>query len=415
MSFGISQNDPYLMNLMAFYNSLPGSLSWKNTDGLYIWNNQAFLNDIGIDKSILGKNDNELWPKEYASLVENDKKVLSTNSTHNFEETLSVNNKKQHFITIRSPLKDANNQTMGIIINLISLSKVENYHAFSAEEVKSFEKNSKLSDHYLKNIIESVPGSIYWKNRTGVWIGCNNYTLKTTGIPSAEDLLGKTDYELWPEHAKELRENDIKVMSTGCTLSREESVILPNGKKRYFAAAKMPLRDLDGNIIGVVGNSIDITELKETQEKLEKAKEAAEAADIAKTEFIANMSHDIRTPLSGVVGLGGIVEKEITDLSARSKVHDMVKSADELLNMLNEILDVVSLGNITVAEIHEEPFELLHLVQTIIDLEQSSVDLKKIQLLQSIDEKIPPLLVGDHKKIHHTERARGNETKFVVS
>lgn len=117
---------------------------------------------------------------------------------------------------------------------------------------------------------------------------------------------------------------------------------------------------------------------------------------------------------SNVVGLGSIVEKEISDPNQRAKVHDMVKSADELLNMLNEILDVVTLGNISVNEIHDDPFDLFYLIQTILDLEKSSVDLKKIQLNCNIDEKIPKILIGDHKKIHHIIlNLVGNAIKFT--
>ncbi|PJD93039.1 MAG: hypothetical protein CK423_08120, partial [Legionella sp.] len=144
------------------------------------------------------------------------------------------------------------------------------------------------------------------------------------------------------------------------------------------------------------------------------AKEIAETASNAKTEFIANMSHDIRTPLSGVVGLGMLAEQEIESPSPKTKVHDMVKSAEELLNMLNKFLDVVALGNITVNNIHEEPFDLHHLVQAIVDLEQASVDLKKIQLLTFIDDNIPPVLIGDHDKIHHVIlNLVGNSIKFT--
>ena len=407
------ENDPYFINLLKIYNVLPGSLSWKDINGHYIWHNQSFLNDLGISESILGKTDSELWPEDSLSIIENDKIVFSSNKTHHFEETFSIDNKKTHFITTKSPLKNINGQIIGIVVNLIPLNNIENYHTFSAEEIKQFEKNSTISDHYLRNIIESVPGSIYWKNKEGVWIGCNNYTFKTTGI-SAENLLGKTDYELWPEYAKELRENDLKVMHTGCTLSKEESVILPNGEIRYYAAEKMPLRDLDGNIIGVIGNSIDITELKETQEKLEKAKEEADAANIAKTVFIANISHDIRTPLSGVIGLSNIIEHAEKDPKLKIHAHHIAQSADELLNMLNQVISAVSSGKLTVDDVHSEPFDLKHLIESLINLESPPAYLNHIQLETHIDDQIPNLLVGDHDKIYHIIlNLVGNALKFT--
>ncbi|PJD92777.1 MAG: hybrid sensor histidine kinase/response regulator [Legionella sp.] len=275
----------------------------------------------------------------------------------------------------------------------------------------------------LKGLIDNLPGDIYWKDQNCVWIGLNKHcaqSLQKMGFIKngiEEEVIGKTDFQLFNHTTAEVyRKNDLEVMKRKIEVTREETTYLSNGELIVLLSIKSPLLDKNGNIIGIAGNTIDITERKQIEADLRQAKTAAEAASIAKTEFIANMSHDIRTPLSGVVGLGMLAEQEIDNPSPRTKVHDMVKSADELLNMLNKFLDVVSLGNITFNDIHEEPFDLHHLVQTVIDLEQSSVDLKKINLRKSIDEHIPPILIGDHDKIHHIIlNLVGNSIKFTQS
>ena len=78
-------------------------------------------------------------------------------------------------------------------------------------------------------------------------------------------------------------------------------------RKTTILSHKEPLLDEFGEAIGVTGISMDITELKNTQKSLVEAKEKAEAANKAKTEFIANMSHDIRTPLTGVIGMASLL------------------------------------------------------------------------------------------------------------
>ena len=286
------------------------------------------------------------------------------------------------------------------------------YHVISG---KINSKNSLQHENFLlKSIIASIPGSIYWKDINGKYLGCNDFMVKVAGFSSKNDIIGKTDLELWPNQAHTFTKTDQEVMTLKCAQSVEERVDLPNGRTRFFTVEKTPLFDNEGNVIGILGNSLEITELKETQEKLEKAKIAAEAGEKAKTEFIANMSHDIRTPLSGVVGLGEIIEKEVENPKHQKMVHDMVGSSYALLDMLNSILDVISLENITVDDIHEEPFDLPHLVQAIVDLEKSSVDLKKIELLSSIDKQIPTVLFGDHKKVYHIVlNLVGNAIKFT--
>lgn len=351
IDLSILENDYFLRDLLKIYNSLPGCYCWKNTTGYYIWNNHQYLIEINTNESLVGKNDEQIWPNEYKSIIQNDKIVLSSDKIHYFEETMSINGKKQNFITTKAPLKNQYNKTIGIIVNLIPTSTVENYHTYSSPETNKIEQDSILSNNYLRNIIESVPGSIYWKNKDGVWIGANTHTFKTTGI-SAENLLGKTDYELWPEYAKELRENDIKVMSTGCTLSKEESVILPNGEKRYYAAEKMPLCDSNGNVIGIIGNSIDITELKETQEKLAKAQlEIVKEQEMRKTvmTLVGDIVHDLTTPISTIY-TDAVTLKELAP-----KLKDLIKEARESklekLNLINDAkLDYV-LNKMSISQI----------------------------------------------------------------
>ena len=269
--------------------------------------------------------------------------------------------------------------------------------------------------HYMENIIAEIPVSVYWMNKECVYLGCSNSMAKLLNLASRHDIIGKIYADLYDEKSSECyRIADKTVMDTGVSLSAEEPLYSSDGTKKIFLSNKVPLRDSSGEIIGMLGISVDITTQKNMEEDLKKAKEAAEMASFYKTEFIANMSHDIRTPLSGVVGRGEQLEKEMKNTNHRNIVHNMVRSSYALLDMLNEILDAVSIGNTSVEDIHEEPFDLPHLVQRIIDLEQSSVDLKKIELLISIDKKLPTILLGDHKKVHHIIlNLVGNAIKFT--
>ena len=104
------------------------------------------------------------------------------------------------------------------------------------------------------------------------------------------------------------------------------------------------------------------------------------------------------------------------DPRQKSLAHDLAQSGHELLNMLNEILDAVSADNINTNDLHEAPFHLHQLIQGIVDLEKSSIYLKKIQLIVHIDDRIPRCLVSDHKKIHHILlNLVGNAIKYTCT
>ncbi|KTD36801.1 sensory box histidine kinase/response regulator [Legionella nautarum] len=93
-------------------------------------------------------------------------------------------------------------------------------------------------------------------------------------------------------------------------MTAEEPLYQPDGSKLVYLSNKVPLRDEQGHVIGMLGISTEITDRKKMEDELKLAKDAAEAGDRAKTEFLANMRHDIRTPLSGIVGFSEILKTE---------------------------------------------------------------------------------------------------------
>ncbi len=265
----------------------------------------------------------------------------------------------------------------------------------------------------IKKISLCVPGNFYWKNKEEQYLGCNQTLLQTLGFKSLHELVGKTDLDLWPAHAEELKKNDEMVIREKNPVFFEETVTL-SGKIRFFTVIKMPLLDDEGNIIGILGNSLDITELKNAQTELNKAKEAAEAASHAKTEFIANMSHDIRTPLTGVVGMSKMLEESLQDPNQKQYAHWLNESGKQLLHMLNGILDVVSADNVHDSDVHEEAFNLHQVIQDIVQLERPSTLIKGLQLVTYVDENIPSSLISDATKIHRILlNLLGNAIKFT--
>lgn len=403
----------FLENIIKYS---PAMIYWKDKNSIHLGCNETFSYAVGYDnpKDIIGKTDYDLsWHSQAAKYNRDDQDVIKSGKPKlNIEDTIiDKNGETRYVITNKVPLRDLDEKIIGVLGITTDITD----RKIMEEELRK-SKTSQAQLEMLNNIIKYAPDLIYWKDKHSVHLGCNDRFAQAAGYKDQNDIIGKLDYDFpWHAQADKYLKDDQEVINSGePKLNIPEIVKTIDGEEMQMLSNKVPLKNSLGEVVGVLGITTDITPQKKIEQALKAAKEAAEAANIAKTEFIANMSHDIRTPLSGVVGLGSIVEREIPDPSQRAKVHDMVKSADELLNMLNEILDVVTLGNITVNEIYEEPFDLFYLIQTILDLEKSSVDLKKIHLNCDIDEKIPKVLMGDHKKIHHIIlNLVGNAIKFT--
>src|SRR3989344_635848 len=141
---------------------------------------------------------------------------------------------------------------------------------------------------FLQSVIARMPGHVYLKDLKGRYIGCNDQQAKTLNLPSFKSLIGKTDFELYPPYeAEKLYKTDCAVMSSGIPQSLEETSTMPNGEKRTFLSKKEPLKDLNGNIIGILGISFDITEEKIKKQTLESEQYAI--TKMALDNVISNM------------------------------------------------------------------------------------------------------------------------------
>jgi PAS domain S-box-containing protein len=302
----------------------------------------------------------------------------------------SIKNKGKKFSAVYHKILSGGEEA--ILIQSISLLPKKELVLFSEiyPPIKDFnqylwDEKEKLAV-YLNNIVENVPASIYWKDVNSVILGGSKLHTELTGYSDSKAVIGKTDYDFaWKGQAERIIENDLFVMKNKQMISFEERAKLPDGGIHVFLTQKSPLKGRLGEIIGVLGVSIDITELKNTQKKLKKAKLAAEAANCAKTEFLANMSHDIRTPLTGIIGLSQLLEHRLVITEDKEDLRLMHQASERLLNLLNNVLDVASLENVDETEIKLESFSLLDLSQALKGLLSPSAKLKGLSLHVNVD------------------------------
>jgi len=125
----------------------------------------------------------------------------------------------------------------------------------------------------FENFMNNIPYSVYFKNKEGRLLQVSKHYLKQKGAPSidsANELIGKTDFEFYPENfAKTAREDELRIMETGKPLiGKEEKIKISKNEEIYLLTTKAPLYDDEGDIIGILGTAIDITEHKKFEKKL---------------------------------------------------------------------------------------------------------------------------------------------------
>ncbi|MFA6216793.1 MAG: PAS domain-containing protein [Candidatus Omnitrophota bacterium] len=139
-------------------------------------------------------------------------------------------------------------------------------------ERKQREEESKNSQRLLQRIIDLLPIRVFWKDKNLKYIGCNEIFAKDAGKNSAEDLIGKDDYQMgWHEQAKIYQADDQAVIKSGkAKLNFEEPQTTPEGGKIWLKTSKVPLIDSKGNEIGILGTYEDITKRKQEESELQK-------------------------------------------------------------------------------------------------------------------------------------------------
>jgi PAS domain S-box-containing protein len=184
---------------------------------------------------------------------------------------------------------------------------------------------------YIETIINCLPGSVYWKDKQGRYLGCNKVVAEMAGYERPEDVIGKSDFELcWKEFAREWRNLDEEVMRTGKTLVRNENVRLANKKVIIALSVKTPFLNSHGETIGIIGTSLlDVTDKKLLAQELTeiRTKEAQ-----AKMNCAAQVSHDIRSPLAAL----NTVLKDLSAVSEDKRliIRNAVRRINDISNNL---------------------------------------------------------------------------------
>ena len=193
-----------------------------------------------------------------------------------------------------------------------------------------------LMDTILSNVfVEITVKDIFNGFR---YIYFNKAAEEFTGV-KAEDILGKTDFELFPDsrRAHEIRTEDYHTIKTGRMVKEMVEYEKPNGEVRIVNIVRLLITNPDPGaspLLLVMLN--DITEQRQDQLALMKVQEA----DKMKNAFIANMSHEIRTPLNAIVGFAHLVT-ETTNASEQREYFSIInKNCDLLLKLINDILDL---------------------------------------------------------------------------
>ena len=202
-------------------------------------------------------------------------------------------------------------------------------------------------------------------------------------------------------------------LSADRPLHWESSFPAADGSQIWVESIASPLSSHNQGFTGIVGVTRDITSRKKIILELEAAREQACAASRAKSLFLAHMSHEVRTPMNGVLGMLQLLQMTSLDDEQQDYVKTATESGRSLLTIINDILDYsrIEAGKL---QLNPEPFAIREMVRTLIASFKAAVNPRRVALNSFIDEAVPDQIVADHVRIRQIlYNLVGNAVKFT--
>jgi len=316
---------------------------------------------------------------------------------------------------------DNNTTKEGMLLwNILPLREKQNINGMlvTGVDITAWMQSSHKANNnpFFNYLIDILPYAIFWKDKNSVFQGCNKAFATHAGLTSPQDIIGKTDYDMpWTkEESATYRLDDKGVLTSGKSLlHKEELHHSADGRVITISVSKVPLINEQNEVYGVLGIYHDVTNQKIVEKEFRDAIKKAEVANHAKLEFIRNISHDIRTPLSGIIGMAHHLQEKCQDVVIKQGIVDILQAGSGLLALFNEVIEMIR-SEATEGTNRQVKFCLQSIVTKVVAMFQPCIKEKGLKLEVQYDPKLPRYVLGNNSHIYRIiMNLLGNAVKFT--
>jgi len=281
-------------------------------------------------------------------------------------------------------------------------------------DLKNAEAEIVKSKEFFANVLNFLPDPVFVIDDELRRIDVNDAYCRLLGKPKSE-IIGKTNHELFcPQCAASFAANDLDALNSEGVHTAEESCLSSDGARHVLLTKRIRLSSPGGESI-LIGAARDITERKSLEDSLKDAKEAAEAANKAKSNFLANVTHEIRTPMTGIVGIAGMLLDTKLDASQRSSIESIISAGETLLHTIRDILDFsrIEAGKF---QLTMEPVDLRDAIMKTVRIVSVKAQEKALDFSCDFATDAPEEVVTDQiRLVQILNNLLGNAVKFTDS
>ena len=253
------------------------------------------------------------------------------------------------------------------------------------------EDSYKKLSYELEAILDHIPGLVFYKDTQNNFIRVNKFVANAYKMEKLE-LEGLNLSKLYlPEIAKQYHEDDLKVINSGMPmLNFEEQLHAPDGDK-WLNTSKLPFFDEKGNVVGIIGISMDITDRKHNEKQLAIKNAELNKLNAEKDKFFSIIAHDLKSPFNAILGFSNILVEQMKENNYNGidrYVEIIQKSSEQAMDLLMNLMEW-SRSQTGRMEFSPEHFEMGNMINEIMPLFENIAGQKSITISSKLLPNTP--------------------------
>ncbi len=380
---------------------------------VFVMVNAAHCDYFGhSQEEMLGKPVRDFWPRDiYQDVILPGFADAFTGERVSYEQWFDFAGKGRRYLRVTYlPVEDEEGQIKSVAIGGVDLTAL-----------KELELNLRESEEKYRSLVEALNEGIVVQEKGGAILAFNDSATRILGVrPSQLAALWMRGEQvaLFRENGSECPVDELPAALCLANAERIRDKVYgfarPDGAKIWLNCNAVPIYRGDGETpYAAVVSFQDVTRKRELAEHLRIAKERAERADRAKTEFVAMISHDIRTPLNVILAMSELINDGQLNEKQAKYITLLRNAGESLLTLISSILDIskIETGQL---ELESHDFDLRELVRSVVEIQTVGLEKKGLRLEQWLDPKLPMLVHGDEQRLKQVlMNLLGNATKFT--